>query len=172
MTAQTVDPPVDEAVDQQDLPEEPEPQALIITTADLNPPDGRKFWLDDSMFALDDDGMHVPRFSVQEAAKCFFGQSADWLRWRMRGPIRGRNNQAEKYFTLDGELLEFKRLKGESKSETARYYTLADIEKMGHALAQNGAISGVDLAHIVVMVRACARLYGIEEPGQPEAEAE
>lgn len=159
-------------------------EALILSTSDLTHPEGKRFWLDDDMFPLDAEGMHVPRFSVQEVAKSFFGQSADWLRWRMRSS-RPRNDEApshpDGYFILDGEPMEFKRLKVNPKSKkaddpnasTARYYTLADIERMAHALGQQGVFSGQDVAHIVLMVQCCSRLWGLDTRSsiaQPEPE--
>jgi hypothetical protein len=146
---------------------EPE-QPLIISTHDLLPP-GRRFWLDDSMFAFDEKTqMIIPHFSVQETAKVFFGKGPDWLRWRMR-PDKpndvGNQRFPEGYFLLDGEPMDFKRKptsrRGRSDDNTARYFTLADIERMAHALTQVGAMDGVRLANIVMMVRTCARLYGV-----------
>lgn len=148
-------------------------EALILSTADLTHPEGKRFWLDDDMFDLDKEGMHVPRFSVQEVAKSFFGQSADWLRWRMR-PSRPRSDEVsshpEGYFLLDGKPMDFKRLKvnpnskkaGDPNASTARYYTLADIERMAHALGQQGVFSGQEVAHVVLMTLCCARLWGID----------
>jgi hypothetical protein len=93
------------------------------------------------------------------------------------------------YFLLDGKPLEFKRLpsgvkcskcKGTGQlktrqcsacdgvgkvidpdAHTARYYTLADIERMAHALAQQGIIDGTRLAHTILMAKVNARLYGV-----------
>ena len=73
-------------------------------------------------------------------------------------------------FILDGKPLEFKRLAlpksspkyGDPNAETARYYTLADVERMAHALGQQGVIDGRRVAHIVLMARVCAELHGID----------
>lgn len=135
-------------------------EPLIISTNDLLHPEGRRFWLDDSMFDKDAQGLYKPRFSVQEVAKCFFGKGADWLRWRSRPDSKG--NHPHGYFILDGKPMDFKRLPSADPDQaTARYYTLADIERMAHALAQQGAIDGTRLAHIVLMARTCARLYNV-----------
>ena len=143
-------------------------QPLILTTNELVTPAGRRFWLDDDMFPLDDDGMYVPRFSVQEVSKVFFGQGPDWLRWRMRpdkpSKRTGKSKHPEGFFLIDGVPMEFKRLSPTSDDPNQtrpRYYTLADVERMAHALCQQGIIDAIRLAHIVVMVRCCARLYGV-----------
>lgn len=152
-----------------------ETQPLIISTVDLGaPPNGRRFWLEDKMFPLDDEGMYTPRYSVQEVSKCFFGQGPDWLRWRMRpdkpSKRTGKSKHPNGFFLLDGKPLKFKRLKPRTSDpekaqdpnlNTARYYTLADIERMAYALAQQGVIDGVRLAHIILIVRCVARLYGV-----------
>jgi hypothetical protein len=116
------------------------------------------------MFRVDKDGMPIPSFPVKVVAQVFFGQNSDWLRWRMRpdAPSKktGEQRFPDGYFVLDGEPLEFKRKPTDHDATTARYFTLADIERMGAALAQQSLIDGTKLAHIVLMVRTCARLYG------------
>lgn len=145
------------------------PQPLIVSTSDTLTPPGRRFWLDDSMFEKDEKGMFTPRFSVQEIAKTFFAQSSDWLRWRMRPDKPNKQGEVrfpEGFFVLDGKPLKFKRLISDSKDpnhQTARYFTLADIERMAHALAQQGIIDGLRLGNILTMLRCCARLYGIPD---------
>lgn len=64
-------------------------------------------------------------------------------------------------FILDGKPMEFKRKPSPTGSETARYFTLADIERMAHALAQQGIIDGTRLSLIVLQVQACARTWGV-----------
>lgn len=137
-----------------------ESEPLLLTTQDLIHPSDRRFWLDDDMFFTDKRGLPIPRFSVQEVSKCFFGKGPDWLRWRSRADTKGKH--PEGFFVLDGEPLPVKRLPNKGKNDTtARYYTLADVERMAHALAQHGAIDGGELANIVLMVKTCARIYGV-----------
>jgi hypothetical protein len=117
-----------------------------------DPATGRWFFLWDNMFRPAPSGLPHPNFSVQEAAKTFFGRSSDWLRWRYR---EGRD-LPDGYFVLDGVILEPKR-----NPKGQRYYTLADIERMAHALVQNGAIDGQVLANILEIVLQVARLYEV-----------
>ncbi len=147
----------------------PEAEPLLVTNPELSreetirPPDNRRFWLYDEDFLVDDRGLHKPRFTVQEVSKVFFGKGPDWLRWRSRANADPRHPDG--YFVLDGKPLEIKRMPAregrQNEPITARYYTLADIERMAHALAQQGAIDGGQLGNIVLMVKACARIYGI-----------
>lgn len=142
-------------------------EPMVVADPDLILPKGRKFFLDDSMFSEGKDGVIVPNFKVKEAAKVFFGKSDDWLRWKMRPRNRRITNpetgeveilpgdRPDGAFVLDGKPLEFKRT-----GPNARYFTLADIERMAHALAQSGDIDGQALIHITRMVVSCARLHG------------
>jgi hypothetical protein len=139
-------------------PAEPE----VISSVDLLHPRGKQFWLKDSMFRTDEKtGLLEPSFSVQEVARCFLGVKPDWLRWRMRSDRTAESHGQPPLLSLDGKSLEFKRRNPEDP-KSGRYYTLADIERVAHALCQGGYISGTDLAHVVLMVRTCARLHGIQ----------
>jgi hypothetical protein len=120
----------------------------------------RDFVMKDEWFvektSVDEQGVEhieppVPHYGVAEAAKFFFGKSADWLRWRSKKTEQSPNG----FFTLDGNPLPDRR-----GDFNFRYYTLADIEKMAHALAQNGAIDGGRLETIITLVKAEAKLYG------------
>lgn len=129
-------------------------EALLVTPSqviqegdDLNPPDGG-FWVDDSMCALDKTGFPKPNFSVQETAKVFFGKKGDWLRWRER--TGG--------FTIDGKSVLPRR-----SEKGNRRYTLADIERMAHALAQNEAIDGWTLTTVIMLIKWQARLHKVIE---------
>lgn len=97
----------------------------------------------------------VPNFSVNEVAKFFFGLGAHWLRWRYH-PSRS-DRYPDGYVVLDGAPLESKRT-----PHNIRYYTLPDVERLAHALAQTGAISGEKLVKVVELVRAEARVHGVE----------
>lgn len=93
----------------------------------------------------------TPTYTVQEAAKFFFGKGADWLRWRSKKTPEN----PEGFFILDG-----KPLPDHRTDAGFRYYTLADIERMAHALAQNGGIDGGTLNTIVKLVKSSCHLYG------------
>jgi hypothetical protein len=137
-------------------PAEPE----IITSSDLLHPKGRSYWLDDSMFKEDEaTGLLTPGFSLLEVAKCFLGRDPDWLRWRMRWDRAAEAKGNRPMLYLDGQPLEWKR-RNDKDPKSGRYFTLADIERLAHALCQSGFISGTDLAHVTLMVRSCARLHG------------
>jgi hypothetical protein len=41
-----------------------------------------------------------------------------------------------------------------------RYFTLADIERMAHALGQIRALNGAEIQTIMIILRNVARLYG------------
>jgi hypothetical protein len=117
-----------------------------------DPETGREFFLWDSMFNRTEDGTPLPAYTVQETAKVFFGRGPDWLRWR----YRPATHYPQGYFVLDGTILEPKRTpKGN------RYYTLADIERMAHALVENNAIDGEQLSIILQLVLLQARLHRV-----------
>lgn len=122
---------------------------------DLSPVDGG-FWIYDEMCAVDKKtGFPVPHYSVQVAAQVFFARSPDWLRWREKPKLP---DHPEGFFILDGKKIEMKRTK-----KGARIYTLADIERMAHALAQNEALDGLKLTKIIMTIKWQARLHGVIE---------
>jgi hypothetical protein len=92
-----------------------------------------------------------PTFTVAEVSKVFFAEDPDWLRWR----LKKTEDNPHGFFILDGEPLPDRRT-----DKNFRYYTLADVEKMAHALAQNGAISAQRLSHIVGIVRNMLKVWG------------
>lgn len=96
-----------------------------------------------------------PNFTVSEVSKVFFAEDPDWLRWRLKKTAESPHG----FFVLDGKPIPEHRIDNGSKYGF-RYYTLADIEKMAHALAQNGAISGARLLHIMGIVKNMLKLYG------------
>jgi hypothetical protein len=75
----------------------------------------------------------------------FFGRSAHWMRWRERNG----------FFILDGE-----DVSGHRTTQGARRYTLADVEKIAHALAEKDAINGAQLMNALLMVQTNARIWG------------
>ena len=86
-----------------------------------------------------------PHFSVGNVSTFFFARSPHWIRWLER---KGQ-------LVLDGKPV------GDSRSERgARYYTLADVELIAHALAENRAINAAQLRLALMMVRLQAEMYG------------
>ena len=86
-----------------------------------------------------------PVFSVSEVAKIFFARSDHWMRWRER----------KGFFAIDGDPV------GGRTEAGARTYTLNDAERVLHAAARNGSISGAQLLIGLKIVRAMAVNYGI-----------
>lgn len=125
-------------------------------TAQKDPESDREFFMWDHMFAQNESGQPLPAYTVQETAKLFFGKGPDWLRWR----YRPANHYPQGYFVLDDIVLEPKR------TETGnRYYTLADIERMAHALVENGAIDGTKFSIVLQLILLQAVMHRvIEEP--------
>lgn len=117
-----------------------------------DPETSRHFFLWDSMFDRDSEGLPRPQYTVQETSKLFFGKGSDWLRWR----YRPANNYPKGYFVLDDVRLVPKRTE-----KGNRYYTLADIERMAHALADNNAIDGERLSIILQLVLLQAQLHQV-----------
>lgn len=133
------------------------PQPLVVAEQDSNQ---REFVTDPAWFAeqeiVQPDGsikkvLPNPTFTVQEAAKFFFGKSPDWLRWR----TKKTDENPQGFFVLDGVPLPDHRT-----DAGFRYYTLHDIEMMAHALAQQQGIDGGTLQAIVTLVRTECRIYG------------
>ena len=103
------------------------------------------------------DGVDVsngPIFTVSEVAKIFFARTSHWVRWK-------DNTGA---FVLQGEYVGGFRTKALKGKEGARRYTLADVEKMTHALAANDGINGHQMMHSLVAVKAIAEVHGFLEP--------
>lgn len=137
----------------------PRPADRFGATPIQDPETLRWFYLWDDMFQLTPQGTPLPNFSVQEAAKSFFARSSDWLRWR----YREAKDFPQGYFVLDGVVLEPKR-----NPKGQRYYTLADIERMAHALSQTGAIDGEMFSNIMETVLNVARLYEVFKRNEDE----
>lgn len=130
----------------------------------LVPPSGR-FWLDAEAVSRR-PGRKPPAFSTSVVAGVFFGRSAAWLRVKMRP----HENSPSGNLVLDGKPL----IIGRSDSDD-RQFTLVDIERVAHALYQQGGITRDRLASALATVIACAVSHGIleapwampKEPGEP-----
>jgi hypothetical protein len=82
---------------------------------------------------------------VSEVAKDFFGRSSHWVRWL----------ETQNAFVLDDVPLEMSRT-----AKGARVYTLGDVERMTHALAQQGKINGAQAANALHVVQTVSRIWG------------
>ncbi len=97
------------------------------------------------------EGINVseaPTFTVSEVAKFFFGRSSHWVRWREKNGI----------FVFEGQRVGNKRTDSD-----IRIYTLDDVEKMAHALAEQGHITATELSNILRLVLTEARVWGYIE---------
>jgi hypothetical protein len=87
------------------------------------------------------DTSHGPVFSVGEAARIFFGQKPEWLRWQerqMTGTYGFRN------------------------ASQMRQYSLADVELLAHALCADRQVIGeIKLAAILLATKALAISHGL-----------
>jgi hypothetical protein len=112
----------------------------------------RPYWIRYESLPTTAQGDHFPVFSRAEVAKCFFGWKSFWLRNRM-------NDLSDEHgrLPLDGGLMDPLPLDGHGSP----VFNLADIERVAHALAQAGSISGIHLQRTVAIVRAVAYQYGV-----------
>lgn len=97
------------------------------------------------------DTSKKPLFTVSEMAKFFFARSNHWVRWLEQ---TGKMTITDP----DGTVREV----GTRRSEkmNGRVYTLSDIEEIAHALAANSSISGAQLRHTLLLVKAQAVMNG------------
>lgn len=98
----------------------------------------------------------VPKYTVDQVAKFFFAKSASWLRLMMKPD----EDHPDTYFVRDGLRMEFRRL-DPGKSDSARVFTLADIEPMVWSLVRFGSVDPQGLGHVLRLVEAEAILYGL-----------
>jgi hypothetical protein len=144
---------------------------VILADPDImEPPDGEFFFYDeqfpkdrkDVYEEGDKKGRPIPNYSINEVAKFFFGRNAQWMRWRYSSdarvsPITGKPNvpkHPDGYFVLDG-----KPLLPKVSPSGQRYYTLADVERMAHALAQNRVISGLELQDVLRLLQLTYKIW-------------
>lgn len=116
--------------------------------SDVRPPHGRRFWVTEEMVAQSTDRKKNvrPIFTITQVASVFFARSSDWIRY-----IDGLGEDG---FYLDGH-----KLMPARTESAARYYTLADVEKMAHALLNNDRIDPMQFAGTINIVRWIACLY-------------
>jgi hypothetical protein len=104
-----------------------------------------------------------PFFHVNGVAQIFFGMSASWLRLKLKAD----KNHPDTWFVLRGARMQFRR-SDPDKSDSARVFTLADIEPMTWSLYKFGSIGPDRLARILRVVQAVAVLYGLLLPESEE----
>jgi hypothetical protein len=125
---------------------------VLVIPDGVAPPD-RRFWVTPDMIPLDRFDLPVPRWNVIQTASFFFARSNSWLRALMRNDV----------FILDGKPLVFHRIQrgAEQGKGDPRYFSLADIEMMAYALAQQGSINENQFVCAVQIVKWVARNYQI-----------
>ncbi len=128
------------------------PEHTTIIPDAISPP-GRRFWVTPEMVPRASSGLPVPSFNVSVTAQVFFGRSASWLRLHMR-PSEGF---PEGSFVLDGTTV----VEPQRSRSAFRVFSLADIEPMAYALAQNGVIDQARLVAAVNIAKWVARTHGI-----------
>lgn len=86
-----------------------------------------------------------PTYSVAEVGKFFFAKPASWI----------RHLERTERFMLDGKPIEIPRTES-----GRRAYTLPDVEKMAHSLAQQGMLSGEQLLNVLLQIQQAAKVWG------------
>lgn len=119
---------------------------IVVVNEAIMTPDNRPYWVMPEVLAAIPN---LPMFSIGVVAQAFFGMHPDTLRywvWReikKGGPI------------LDGNRMEIR------SNGKYRIYSIADVERLAHALAQAGYIDGERLGRIILMVKTNAQMFGV-----------
>ena len=107
----------------------------------------------------------VPAYRVDTVARIFFGMSASWLRLKLK---EDEGHPATWFVNRDGTRMEFRRL-DPAKTDSARVFTLADIEPMAWSLYRFDSFGPGRLAKSLRIVEAEAIMFGfIKVDGDPE----
>jgi hypothetical protein len=112
----------------------------------------RPYWVRYESMPVDGKGQVYPIFSRTETAKCFFGWKSFWLKHRLN-----ELTDEQGLIPLDGGTMGPLALDGHGSP----VFSLADVERVAHALAQAGMISGIHLQRTVAIVRSVAYQYGV-----------
>ena len=105
----------------------------------------------------------APFYSVHEVAKVYFAMSSSWLRLKLN-PEPGRPEGS--FLDEHGKAMQFRR-RDPDKSDSARVFTLADVERMAYSLWELGDIDSVRLTQILNLVKCEAELYRLfDEPAE------
>lgn len=146
-----------------DYPQETTPSVVYTDPRLVDPNGDRRWMLDEAMIPQDKEGMPFPYFRTRHVAAFFFGRKNSWL-YFMFAPRKfsGYDEQGHEIreritslMVLDGEELVFR------TDKQGRFYSLADIERMTHSLAQQRRIDGATAQRALLMVKTCAQQAGI-----------
>lgn len=96
----------------------------------------------------------APLFTVKQLTNMFFAREPHWIRWR---EDRGMLDTEDFEIYEDGVI-------GNRNASGAREYTLADVEKVVHALAQAEAIDGTQVRNALLLVRILGEIHGHFDP--------
>lgn len=153
---------------------------IVATDDEMMLAPGQRFWTEESMFGTDKYGLPYPRFTVAETAKVFFGRGPDWLRMRMKPDtkkVKDPKTQKvleviERRFPQGAFILDQDRMVFRRTPSGAHYFTLADIERMGHALAQSDVLPPEQLLNVLSIVKYVGRQHDIFETPELEEDWE
>ena len=87
-----------------------------------------------------------PFFATSTVSKVFFNRTGYWMRWRERIGST----------TLDGVAVEPRR-----SASHIRQFTLADIERIAHALREEGVLDAGQLVNTLRALAAVGRIHGL-----------
>lgn len=116
-------------------------EPLVIADPALLSPPGQRFWTTPEMV----DAKGRPTFPIGVVAEVFFARSVHWARLM----------QTKGWMVLDDEPLDIPKTEAGAKA-----FRLYDIERMAHALADNGAIDGQQLSRTVLLVKTVGQNWG------------
>lgn len=135
----------------------------------MAPPAPRFMVTDAMILSRDWQRKAGPFYSVHEVAKMFFAMSPSWIRLKLTPD----DDHPDTWFVRpDGTPMVFRR-RNPDKEDSARVFTLADIEPMAYSLRRFGAIGHTRLRQVVRVVQAEADLYDLfSEPEQDGQAAE
>lgn len=124
-----------------------------------------EWMLEESMIPTDKKDMPFPMYRTRQVAEIFFGRKSSWFYFTMEPhKFAGRDEDGKEirkrtgdtWLRLDGEPLGIRRDK-----LNQRYYSLADVERIVHALAQNRRIDGATMQRALLIVKTIAQQHGI-----------
>jgi hypothetical protein len=119
---------------------------IVVVNQSIMTPDNRPYWITPEIVSVAENNFV---FATGTVAEAFFGVPVTTLRWwlwkeNLKGGLK-----------LDGSPFAIRQI------NKNRVFTIGDIERLGHALAQAGHIDGDRLGKIVLMVKTHAQLAGM-----------